>query len=176
MNNPIESARGYLPTKEKVLPKEQLNQSAHDLINEFKTTLSMLGEFQAVSPDDFFTGFRFPVDISFKKISFNRGKVEYTVLYGRGHSLVVPANKESLIVSKADGEVFSRIELESRTPLRKLFPGGAGVRYYWGPAEIKYLRGIYGPTRYYDQARKERNTPLALGKAREMLAELTPQK
>lgn len=175
MNNPAETGRGRL-TREKALPKKELNTSTSNLIGEFKTTLNMLEEFQAVVAQDFFKEFRFPVDTSFKK-----GEAEYRVFYDKEPSIFpLPARDEHLGISKrtqkANGDEFSSIELESRTPLHKLFPGGTGVRYYTGyTAELKFLNRLWGPMLIERKGEKEQNTPLALQKAREMLAEFSPQ-
>lgn len=175
MNSPTESGRGQL-TQEKSLPKEELNQKASNLIKDFKTTLNKLEEFQAVAAHDIFTNFRFPVDLS-----FTIGEVEYRVFYNNEQSVYpLPARDENLSVSKrtqeANGDKFFSIELESRTPLLKFFPGGAGIRYYTGyTAELKFLRGLWGPMLIKRKGEEEQNIPSALQKAREMLAGLTPQ-
>lgn len=175
MSYPTESDRGRL-TREKALPKEELNQKASNLIKDFKTTLSMLEEFQAVAAHDIFANFRLPVDKS-----FTIGEVEYRVFYNNEQSVYpLPARDENLSVSKrtqeANGDEFFSIELESRAPLLKFFPGGAGVRYYTGyTAELKFLRGLWGPMLIKRNGEEEQNTPSALQKAREMLAGLSPQ-
>lgn len=175
MRNRIESSRVDLPTKEKVLPKEELNQSAISLIEEYKRALNMLEEFREGITDNFFGVHKYRFHACFDK-----GEVQYRVSYRYGTSLIRLANEEDLRVSKkiqkAGRMHFFSIELKSRVPLHKYFPGGAIVRYYSGDsAKDQFIYTERGLGQMYIEGEKESNTPLALEKAREMLAGLSSQ-
>ena len=171
MNNLIESGRGDIPPEKKVLPKEELNQSVDELITAYMDNLNMLEEFNAAKKPGY------PGDI-FIRTFFNKGGSEYRVDYGESSSWVALAMKRWLDVDEriqdANGDVrIYSIKLVSRTPFRKFVPGGAEAKYS-SMRFPKMERGLWKPPFITEE--KERNTPLALQRAREMLAGLSPQK